>query len=138
MKKFRKKWGHFSTREIKIKHIRPFTTIPLSLYAQTTNPVIGLLVRLFTRKIPWYEQNPWYEPEIISKETNKELEFWLITLTFITDIHLSPDPWELVWYSQTLLAKDTKVLGYRGFTLIYLNKEVCSAKFKGCEEKFNT
>ena len=96
---------------------------------------IGPLVRLFTRNMYHEIENrvSWYEPKIISKETNDELEFWLNNIYIYNGYTFKPRA-----LITCLVFTDASDDGYGGFVLKRLNKEVCSAKFKDCEKQIRS
>ena len=93
---------------------------------------IGPLVRLFTRNMYHEIENriSWYEPKIISKETNDELEFWLNNIYIYNGYTFKPRA-----LATCLVFTDARDGGYGGFSLKSLNKKVCSAKFENCEKQ---
>ena len=93
---------------------------------------IGLLVRLFTRKM-YHETESrvsWYEPKVIRKETKDELEFWVNNIYIYSVYTFKPRALTIC-----PVFTDASDDGYEGFILKRLNKEVRSAKFKDCEKQ---
>ena len=95
---------------------------------------IGPLVRLFTRKMYHEIENrvSSYEPKIISEETEDKLEFWLNNIYIYNGSTFKPRA-----LTTCLVLKEASDDGYGGFILKHLNKEVCSAKFKGCGKQIS-
>ena len=93
---------------------------------------IGLLVHLFTRNMNHEIENriSWYEPKIFSKETKDKLEFWLNDTNICNGYTFKPRA-----LTTCLIFTDASDERYGGFILKPLNKKVCSAKFKDCNNK---
>ena len=93
---------------------------------------IGPLVHLFTRNMYHEVENrvSWYKPEMVSKETKDELEFWLNNICIYNGYTFKPRALAICLVFTG--ASDDR---YRGFILERFNKEVCSAGFKNCEKQ---